>query len=80
MLYPYLLLCKVDVNGDNSIPLFEYLRNALPGWITNNIKWNFTKFLIVDGKPYKRYATNISPIQIEDDIIQILKQKKKDEL
>jgi glutathione peroxidase-family protein len=34
---------KVEVNGPNAHPLFAYLQNELSGFITNAIKWNFTK-------------------------------------
>lgn len=36
----------IDVNGENTDPLFTYLKNKAPGTVTKAIKWNFTKFLI----------------------------------
>ncbi|CAH0474637.1 unnamed protein product [Peronospora belbahrii] len=66
------LFSKVDVNGDNAHPLFKFLKNKLDGLITNDIKWNFTKFLIVNHEPVKRYGTTTSPLEIEDDIVQAL--------
>ena len=52
------LFSKVDVNGAQAHPLFNYLKEALPGLAgTEMIKWNFTKFLIDrQGKPVKRFA------------------------
>eukprot|EP00108_Taenia_solium_P009980 TsM_000352500 transcript=TsM_000352500 gene=TsM_000352500 len=52
---------KVDVNGPDALPLFTYLQNTLEDR-PNNIKWNFTKFLIDrNGVPYKRYSPTTDP-------------------
>ena len=64
---------KIKVNGDQAHPLYEYLKNDLGSWLGNNIKWNFTKFLIDrDGKPFKRYAPTTRPSKIEADIKKLL--------
>ena len=35
---------KIDVNGANAHPLYEFLKEAKPGLLgTEGIKWNFTK-------------------------------------
>ncbi|VDM20021.1 unnamed protein product [Hydatigera taeniaeformis] len=53
---------KVDVNGPDALPLFNYLQNVLGDTPTNDIKWNFTKFLIDrNGVPFKRYAPKFDP-------------------
>ncbi len=60
---------KIDVNGDNAHPLYKYLTNNAPGFITDAIKWNFTKFLVgKDGKVIKRYGPQASPESIAEDI------------
>jgi glutathione peroxidase len=65
---------KIDVNGPNTHPIFEYLKEELKGFLSNKIKWNFTKFLITpEGKPYKRYAPITKPYKIEKDIVKLLK-------
>lgn len=65
---------KIDVNGKNTHPLFEYLKKALPGSFGSRIKWNFTKFLIdPDGKPVKRFAPTTKPSNIEKDIVQMIR-------
>ncbi len=64
---------KIKVNGSDAHPLYKYLRSALPGFITNSIKWNFTKFLLdTNGKPIKRYASNVSPKSLTKDISALL--------
>ena len=66
---------KVDVNGENAAPLYVYLKSEQSGLITDNIKWNFTKFLInKEGKPINRYASQTTPKQIESDIEKELTQ------
>lgn len=67
-LVPYQIFDKIDVNGENADPLFEYLKNEQPFTDikgkgatalklmlkakdrhykdNNDIKWNFTKFLV----------------------------------
>ena len=62
---------KIDVNGDTTHPIFEYLKSQLPGLLGSKaIKWNFTKFLIdCEGKPIKRYAPTDNPMNFEKDIV-----------
>lgn len=64
---------KVDVNGDQTHPVFEFLKQELPGTLGKGIKWNFTKFLLDrNGKPVKRYASTTKPEKIEADIVKLL--------
>jgi len=64
---------KVDVNGKNAHPLFKYLKSELKGKLNNNIKWNFTKFLIdPDGVPFKRFGSTIEPEIISSSIDEVL--------
>ncbi len=70
------LSSKIDVNGDNALPLFSYLKEEAAGIFgSKNIKWNFTKFLISkDGKVLKRYAPITKPSDIEKDIVPLLSE------
>ena len=66
---------KIDVNGDNTTPIFRYLKKNLSGLLGSKIKWNFTKFLISpDGTPLKRYAPTTKPKKIDKDIKKLLDQ------
>jgi glutathione peroxidase len=72
---------KIDVNGTNAHPLFDYLKKNTPnsgviGRLTNNaIKWNFTKFLVDrEGSIIKRYEPITTPRDLEADLIAALKQ------
>lgn len=68
------LSTKVEVNGDNTHPVFKYLKEAAPGILgSKGIKWNFTKFLVgKDGKVIERYATATKPSALEGDIANAL--------
>jgi len=68
------LFAKVNVNGNEAHPLYEWLKTSMPGVLgTEAIKWNFTKFLVDrHGKVIKRYAPNASPESIRADIEALL--------
>ena len=69
------MFAKIDVNGENEAPLYKFLKSNQKGIFgTEDIKWNFTKFLInKDGVIVDRYGSTTSPKSIEDDIIKLLK-------
>lgn len=64
------LMSKIDVNGANAHPLYQWLCERAPGLFgSKDIKWNFTKFLIGrDGQPIKRYAPQETPQSLASDI------------
>lgn len=63
------LYAKIDVNGKNAAPLFKFLKKEKGGTFGDNIKWNFTKFLVnQQGHPVKRYAPTTSPKHMMKDI------------
>ena len=57
------MFSKVDVNGENALPLFEYLKSHAKGILgTEGIKWNFTKFLVSKtGDVVSRFAPQDKP-------------------
>ena len=61
---------KIDVNGADAHPLFQWLTAEAPGLLGSKaIKWNFTKFLIgKDGAVIKRYAPTDTPAGMAKDI------------
>ena len=67
------MFSKVDVNGDDAHPLFQWLRGQKGGLLGSKIKWNFTKFLVgSDGQVIARYAPTTSPDKLSDDIAKAL--------
>lgn len=68
------IFTKVDVNGDQAHPLFKHLKKQAPGILgTENIKWNFTKFLVdKEGRVVKRYAPQDKPEAIAKELENLL--------
>lgn len=69
------LFDKIDVNGDNTHPLYVYLKSQAKGVLnTELIKWNFTKFLVdKNGKVIDRYASQTTPEELDTKIAELLK-------
>lgn len=54
---------KIDVNGDNTHPVFKYLKAGFEENLNGNIQWNFTKFVIDrEGIPSAVFGPKITPI------------------
>jgi glutathione peroxidase len=67
------MFSKINVNGKDAHPIYKYLKNELKGFPGNNVKWNFTKFLVDrNGKPYKRFSSITKPENIRKDIETLL--------
>ncbi|CAA9395653.1 glutathione peroxidase [uncultured Nocardioides sp.] len=63
------MFAKIDVNGDDAHPLYQWLREERGGLLGDKIKWNFTKFLVGrDGQVIKRYAPTTEPADIAGDL------------
>ena len=64
------MMAKVDVNGGDAHPLFQWLKTEAPGLLGSQaIKWNFTKFLVGrDGQVIRRYAPQDKPESLAADI------------
>ena len=65
---------KIEVNGGNTHPLYQFLKNESPGLLgSKNIKWNFTKFLVDrNGVVVERFAPSATPASIEKNIVKLL--------
>ncbi|KFB67424.1 glutathione peroxidase [Candidatus Accumulibacter vicinus] len=68
------MFAKIDVNGNDAHPLYQYLKKAAPGLLgSEGIKWNFTKFLVDrQGEVVGRYAPATAPESIASDIEKLL--------
>lgn len=64
------MMAKIDVNGPQAHPLFQWLKTQAPGILgSEGIKWNFTKFLVNrQGQVVKRYASLDKPASMSADI------------
>jgi glutathione peroxidase len=67
------LFAKIDVKGAEAHPLFQYLTKHTRGFLTKEVKWNFTKFLVDShGQVVRRYAPMTAPSKIANDIEKLL--------
>ncbi|OFU73463.1 MULTISPECIES: glutathione peroxidase [Streptococcus] len=65
---------KINVNGKEAAPLYTWLKKEKGGFLSKDIKWNFTKFLLdKEGHVINRYSPQTSPQDIENDIQKLLK-------
>jgi glutathione peroxidase len=61
------------VKGENQHPLYKFLTNEKKGLLGNDIKWNFTKFLIDrEGNVVKRFPSAVTPEKIDRHIKALL--------
>lgn len=68
------LFARIEVNGDNAHPLYQFLKRERPGFLGSQaIKWNFTKF-VVDryGKVIARHGSTTTPAALTKDIESLL--------
>ncbi len=69
----YTIEGEIDVNGPDTHPLFQYLKQHAPGAFGERIMWNFTKFLILpQEKTIKRFAPQTKVTKIDQYILSIL--------
>jgi glutathione peroxidase len=67
------MFAKIDVNGSNAHPLYQYLRNEKSGLFGPSIKWNFTKFLVDrSGQVAARHAPTAKPEALTKEIEALL--------
>lgn len=54
------------MNGEKAAPLYKFLKSSKGGLFGDDIKWNFSKFLVDrEGNVVDRYAPTTSPLSIE---------------
>ena len=84
------IFVRSEINGKNRLPLYRWLTSRCPSPVPQfgpanlllyepisqeDIRWNFEKILFDrDGQPYRRYASSVTPPEIEDDITFLLAQ------
>jgi glutathione peroxidase len=67
------MFAKVDVNGRDAHPLYQYLKDAKSGLLGASIKWNFTKFLVDrTGQVVARHAPTAKPEGLTREIEALL--------
>lgn len=76
-LYKYLKSAIDEYRNKETIEFYEKVKQFTPGIAENDIRWNFTKFLIdKEGNVVARFAPNITPEEIEQHIAKLLKDEE----
>ena len=69
----FLMFDKVDVNGTEAHPLYNFLKSEKSGLLGSAIKWNFTKFLVDrTGQVVGRFAPTTTPDSLKEKIEALL--------
>lgn len=69
----YLITEKIEVNGENTHPVYQFLKEEGKGFLSKAIKWNFTKFLIdKNGHVVERYAPTTSIEKVKEKVEELL--------
>ena len=64
---------KIDVNGANQAPLYQYLKEQQGGVFGSRIKWNFTKFLVDrEGNVVARFAPTTTPEALAAEVAKLI--------
>ena len=67
------MMSKIDVNGNDADPLYKFLKKEKGGILGDDIKWNFTKFLIDrEGNVVDRFASQKTPKALEKEVEKLL--------
>ena len=69
------LFGKIKVKGPEAHPIYQYLTKEKGGLLGDDVKWNFTKFLVDrQGNVVERFAPQVDPLKIADKIERLLSQ------
>jgi glutathione peroxidase len=67
------MFAKIDVNGGDAHPLYQFLKSEKSGLLGSSIKWNFTKFLVDrSGRVVARHAPTNTPEGLKKEIAALL--------
>lgn len=67
------MFSKIEVNGPNTHPLYQYIKEFGDGEYNKDLAWNFTKFLLDrNGHVVKRFEGEAEPADMETDIVKLL--------
>lgn len=63
------MFAKIEVNGEDAHPLYQWLTGGHEGVEAGEIPWNFTKFLLDrDGRVIARFAPDVTPADLAPEI------------
>lgn len=75
-LYKYLKSTVTETRNDGTLDFYDKVAQFTPGIAENDIRWNFTKFLVDrNGNVVARFAPTVTPEQIEGYVVDLLDNK-----
>lgn len=78
-MYKFLKTQAEEYRNKETVDFYKKVEKFTPGLKQGDIRWNFTKFLIDRaGNVVARLAPNITPVEIEQYIIKLLKNEDVD--
>ena len=76
-LYKYLKTTAEEFRNQESVDFYDKVKKYTPGIKENDIRWNFTKFLIdKEGNVVARFAPNITAEEIDEHIASLLQNEE----
>lgn len=73
-LYKYLKTTAEEFRNKDTVDFYNKVAQFTPGVAENDIRWNFTKFLIdKEGNVVARFAPNITPEEINQHVEKLVK-------
>lgn len=76
-LYKYLKTAAEEFRNEGTVELYEKVKQYTPDITENDIRWNFTKFLIdKEGNVVARFAPNITPEEIEQHVAKLVRDEE----
>ncbi|MFT5685425.1 MAG: glutathione peroxidase [Myxococcota bacterium] len=67
------MFAKINVNGPDTAPVYQFLRDSSPDHTGEELPWNFTKFLVGrDGSVLARFEPQTTPEQIGEKLAALL--------
>lgn len=75
-LYKYLKTAAEEYRNKDTVEFYQKVKQYTPDIAENDIRWNFTKFLIDnEGNVVARFAPNITPEEIDKHIAKLVKDE-----
>ena len=76
-LYKYLKTTTEEFRNQESVDFYNKVKKHTPGIKENDIRWNFTKFLIdKEGNVVARFAPNITAEEIDQHVAKLLQNEE----
>ena len=76
-LYKYLKTTAEEFRNKDTVDFYEKVKKYTPDIKENDIRWNFTKFLIdKEGNVVARFAPNITPEEIDEHISKLIRNEE----